>query len=151
MRSLLHNAEGKTKSYIPMENYGLTEAGYQYVGKLLKFSQPASKEIRYTYMMTENRKNTIEARSRYEKELTSKRMSASAIVAHARRSDEAKTLPSQRKSASATVAHARRSDEAKKLPSQRKSASAAGGRSDEAKKLPSQRKSASMIVAHAEK
>ena len=128
MRSLLHNAEGKTKSYIPMENYGLTEAGYQYVGKLLKFSQPASKEIRYTYMMTENRKNTIEARSRYEKELTSKRMSASAIVAHARRSDEAK-----------------------KLPSQRKSASAAGGRSDEAKKLPSQRKSASMIVAHAEK
>jgi hypothetical protein len=29
----------KTKSYFPMENYGLTEAGYGYVGELLKFSE----------------------------------------------------------------------------------------------------------------
>jgi len=92
MRSLLHNAKGKTKSYFPMENYGLTEAGYGYVGKLLKFSQPASKEIRNT--MTEKRKNTIEAKSRYEKELTSQKKSASAIVTHARRSDQAKELMS---------------------------------------------------------
>ena len=82
----------KTKSYFPMENYGLTEAGYGYVGKLLKFSQPASKEIRNT--MTEKRKNTIEAKSRYEKELTSQKKSASAIVTHARRSDQAKELMS---------------------------------------------------------
>ena len=44
MRSWLH-AKGTTKSYFPMENYGLTKAGYRNVGKLLKFSQPASKEI----------------------------------------------------------------------------------------------------------
>jgi len=52
-----------------MKNYGLTEAGYRYGGKLLKFSQPVSKVIRD--MMAENMKNTIEAKSRYEKELTS--------------------------------------------------------------------------------
>ena len=44
----------QTMSYFPMKNYGLTKAGYRYVGKLLKFSQPASKEIRD--MMAENRK-----------------------------------------------------------------------------------------------
>jgi hypothetical protein len=69
MRSLLHNADGKTKSCFAMKNYGLTEAGYRYGGKLLKFSQPVSKVIRD--MMAENMKNTIEAKSRYEKELTS--------------------------------------------------------------------------------
>ena len=68
MRSWLH-AKGTTKSYFPMENYGLTKAGYRNVGKLLKFSQPVSKVIRD--MMAENMKNTIEAKSRYEKELTS--------------------------------------------------------------------------------
>jgi len=44
----------------------------------------------------------------------SKRMSASAAGG---RSDEAKEQTSKRKSASMIVAHARRSDETKKLPS----------------------------------
>ena len=46
IRSVLPDGkERKMKSYYFMKNYGLTEAGYGYVGELLKFSQPASKEI----------------------------------------------------------------------------------------------------------
>jgi hypothetical protein len=104
MRSWLHNAKGKTRSSFPMENYGLTKAGYRYVGKLLNFSQPASKEIRD--MMTENRKNTIAAKSRYEKELTKQKKSASATAAHAKRTDEEKERTKQKKSASGRVAKA---------------------------------------------
>ena len=79
IRSVLPDGkERKMKSYYFMKNYGLTEAGYGYVSELLKFSHPASKEIRD--MMAENRKNTIEVKSRYEKELENQQMSANLII-----------------------------------------------------------------------
>jgi len=89
-----------------MENYGLTEAGYGYVGKLLKFSQPASKEIKD--MVAENRKNTNEAKSGYEKELESQQRSDRKIARNASMTDEQRDQKIQQRSTSAIAGHVTR-------------------------------------------
>ena len=151
MRSLLHNAKGKTKSYFPMENYGLTEAGYGYVGKLLKFSQPASKE--------KNRKNTNEVKSRYEKELESLQRSERMIARNASMTDEQKDKKKQQRSASGKAGHVTRNasmtDEHKDEKKQQRSASGKAGHvtriasmTDEQKDEEKQQKSARAKAAH---
>ena len=132
MKSLLPNGkkqkgkDQKYKSYYLMKNYGLTEAGYGYVSELLKFSQPASKETRH--MMAENRKNTIEAKSTYEKELESQQRSASA-KGHRKASmtNEQKALETQQRRARAKARIANMTDEQKALDTQQRSARANAG------------------------
>ncbi len=126
IRSVLPDGkERKMKSYYFMKDYGLTEAGYGYVGELLKFSQPASKEIRD--MMAENRKNTIEVKSRYEKELENQQMSANLIARIANMTYAQKEREYQQRSARSTAGHATRNanmtDVQKELKSQRHRAS----------------------------
>ena len=132
IRSLLHNANGKKKSFFHMKNYDLTEAGYGYVSELLKFSQPASKE--------KNRKNTNEVKSRYEKELESLQRSERMIARNASMTDEQKDKKKQQRSARAKAARGRMT------PAQKIAGNARI--TPEEKALTSNRKSVSAIAAH---